>query len=111
MSSESSQARTAAGMELVSTPPQSVIRPRKLRATPGACGLVWPAASRGSSTSPSVRDLARRARHQARVRPVAAEAEAHASCGNDGDCRHALDAATAMLPPDTSDPALPYIFL
>jgi hypothetical protein len=41
----------------------------------------------------------------------AAEAEAHASCGNDGDCRHALDAATAMLPPDTSDPALPYIFL
>jgi hypothetical protein len=41
----------------------------------------------------------------------AAEAEAHASCGNDRDCRRALDAATAMLPPDTSDPALPYIFL
>ena len=58
-------------MELVSTPPQSVIRPRKRRATPGACGWARPAASRGSSTSLSVRDLPRRARHQARARRVA----------------------------------------
>jgi hypothetical protein len=41
----------------------------------------------------------------------AAEAEAHAACGNDVDCRRALDAATATLPADTSDPALPFIFL
>src|SRR5689334_5153814 len=66
MSSESSQARTAAGMELVSTPPQSVIRPRKGPATP-----------RDSSTSPSVGDRPRSAPHQVRMRRCLATAYGH----------------------------------
>lgn len=41
----------------------------------------------------------------------AAEAEAHASAVNDASCRRSLDAASAALPADTTDPALPFIFL
>ena len=41
----------------------------------------------------------------------AAEAEAHASAVNDASCRRSLDAASAALPTDTTDPALPFIFL
>jgi DNA-binding XRE family transcriptional regulator len=41
----------------------------------------------------------------------AAEAEAYAAGRDDVRCRKALDAADAALPPDTTDPALPFIFL
>jgi hypothetical protein len=41
----------------------------------------------------------------------AAEAEAHAAARDDQGCRRSLDSADAALPADTSDPALPFIFL
>ena len=41
----------------------------------------------------------------------ATEGEAHSVAGADRECRNALDAAFAQLPRDTSDPALPFIFL
>lgn len=41
----------------------------------------------------------------------AAEAEAYAAGRDDVRCRKALDAADAALPADTTDPALPFIFL
>jgi hypothetical protein len=41
----------------------------------------------------------------------AAEAEAHAACGAELACRHALDAADAVLPNDPFDPDLPFLFL
>ena len=73
MPSESSQARTAAGMELVITPPQSVIKPRKTRATLGACGWAWPAVPRGSSIPERKGPLSRSATHQVRVRSLVRE--------------------------------------
>lgn len=41
----------------------------------------------------------------------AAEAEAHATAGDEANCRRSLESADAALPADTTDPALPFIFL
>ena len=41
----------------------------------------------------------------------AAEAEAHAAAKDNASCRRSLDTASAALPADTTDPALPFIFL
>jgi hypothetical protein len=41
----------------------------------------------------------------------AAEAEAHAAAVDDTSCRRSLDSAAVALPTDTTDPALPFIFL
>jgi hypothetical protein len=41
----------------------------------------------------------------------ATEAEAQSECGEDTECRRALDKAAAALPVDRTDPALPFIFL
>jgi hypothetical protein len=41
----------------------------------------------------------------------AAEAEAYAAAGDAANCRRSLDAADEVLPGETTDPALPFIFL